>query len=99
MNEEQIRNSLKEVYDPEIGVNIVDLGLVYHVELRPEGAYIQMTMTSPACPLSEVITRNMDQVLRRTFPSLGEITIELVWNPPWSPEMMSDVAKTQLGWN
>ena len=99
MIEEQIRESLKEVFDPEVGVNIIDLGLVYQIELRPEELYIQITMTSPTCPLSGVITRNMDQVLRKTFPDLGEMTIELVWDPAWSPELMSDTAKKQLGWS
>ena len=98
MTEKQIRETLKQILDPEIGVNIVDLGLVYAIEIKPEEVYIQLTMTSPACPLHGVITRNMDQVLRRTFPDLGPMTIELVWEPPWSPEMMSDAAKKQLGW-
>jgi len=99
MTEEKIRETLKEVLDPEVGVNIVDLGLVYQVDIRPEEVHIQITMTSPTCPLSGVITRNMDQVLRKTFPDLGEMTIELVWDPPWSPELMSDTAKKQLGWS
>ena len=99
MTEEKIRETLKEILDPEIGLNIVDLGLVYQIELRPEELYIQITMTSPTCPLSGVITRNMDQVLRKTFPNLGEMTIELVWDPAWSPELMSDTAKKQLGWS
>ena len=98
MKEATIREILKKVIDPEIGVNIVDLGLVYQVQIRPEDIYIQLTMTSPACPLHGVITRNMDKELRKFFPNLGEMTIELVWDPPWSPEMMSEAAKKQLGW-
>jgi len=98
MNEESIFETLKIVMDPEVGVNIVDLGLIYKVELRPEEVYIQLTMTSPACPLHGVITRDIDKVLRQTFPDLGEMTIELVWDPPWSPELMSAAAKKQLGW-
>lgn len=98
MTEDQIRETLKQVYDPEIGVNIVDLGLVYNIEIKPEEVHIQLTMTSPACPLHGVITRNMDKILRQTFPELGPMTIELVWEPPWKPEMMSDAAKKQLGW-
>ena len=98
MQEETIREVLKKVVDPEIGVNIVELGLVYQVEIRPEEVYIQLTMTSPACPLHGVITRNMDKELRQAFPDLGEMTIELVWDPPWSPTMMSETAKKQLGW-
>jgi metal-sulfur cluster biosynthetic enzyme len=99
MNNDQILNALKVVMDPEIGVNIVDLGLVYQVEIRPEEVYIRLTMTSPACPLHGLITRNIDQVLRRTFPDLGAMTIELVWEPPWSPDLMSETARKQLGWN
>ena len=98
MTPESILETLKTVIDPEIGVNIVDLGLIYTVEQRPEELYIQLTMTSPACPLHGVITRNMDQVLREQYPELGEMTIELVWDPPWSPDLMSDAAKKQLGW-
>ena len=98
MKEDTIRETLKKVIDPEIGVNIVDLGLVYQVEIRPEEVYIQLTMTSPACPLHGVITRNMDKELRKSFPDLGEMTIELVWDPPWRPDMMSEAAKKQLGW-
>lgn len=99
MTEEQILETLKEVNDPEIGVNIVDLGLVYKVEIKPEEVYVQLTMTSPACPLHGVITRNMDKILRKSFPDLGPMTIELVWEPPWNPEMMSPAAKLQLGWD
>jgi metal-sulfur cluster biosynthetic enzyme len=98
MEEETIREILKKVIDPEIGINIVDLGLVYQVQIRSEEIYIQLTMTSPACPLHGVITRNMDKELRNSLPDLGEMTIELVWDPPWSPEMMSKAAKKQLGW-
>ena len=98
MTELEVRESLKEVLDPEIGVNIVDLGLIYQVEIRPEEVYVELTMTSPACPLHGVITRNMEQVLRKKYPDLGKMTIELVWDPPWSPEKMSDAAKRQLGW-
>ena len=97
MTEEQVCETLKVVLDPEVGVNIVDLGLIYEVEIRPEQVYIQLTMTSPTCPLSGVITQNMDKVLRSTYPDLGEMTIELVWDPPWSPEMMSEAAKLELG--
>ncbi len=99
MNEGQILELLKQVHDPEVGVNIVDLGLVYQVEIRPEELYIQITMTSPTCLLHGVIIRNMDQALRGRLPEIGEMTIELVWDPPWSPDLMSESAKQQLGWN
>lgn len=98
MNPEAILETLKSVVDPEVGVNIVDLGLVYKVEINPEEVYIQVTMTSPACPLHGVITRNMDKVLRKALPELGKMTIEVIWDPPWSPELMSAAARQQLGW-
>ncbi len=98
MTEEQIKETLKKVLDPEVGVNIVDLGLIYEIQIKPKEVYIQLTMTSPACPLHGVITRNMDKVLRAAFPDLGSMTIELVWEPPWNPGMMSEAAKKQLGW-
>lgn len=98
MNKEQVFNTLRNVYDPEIGINIVDLGLVYKVEIRPTELYIQITMTSPACPLHGVISRDIDTALREEFPELGPMTIELVWDPPWSPDMMSISAKQELGW-
>jgi len=98
MIKEQICETLKQVLDPEIGINIVDLGLVYAVEIKPEEVHIQLTMTSPACPLHGAITDHMKKILRQTFPELGPMTIEMVWEPPWSPEMMSEAAKKQLGW-
>jgi metal-sulfur cluster biosynthetic enzyme len=99
MTEEQIFAALQTVYDPEIGVNIVDLGLVYKVEIRPHEVYIELTMTTPACPLSSAITRSIEQALRQAFPQLLVVTVELVWEPLWNPEMMSPVAKQQLGWD
>ncbi len=99
MTPEKILETLKNVLDPEIGVNIVDLGLVYTVEVRPEEVFIQITMTSPACPLHAVITRDIESVLRKAFPELGKMTIELVWDPPWTPDRMSPIAKRQLGWS
>jgi metal-sulfur cluster biosynthetic enzyme len=98
MTPEQILETLKVVLDPEVGVNIVDLGLVYKVAIGPELVTIQITMTSPTCPLHGVITRNMDKVLRKGFPELGRMDIELVWEPPWSPDLMSAAARQQLGW-
>jgi metal-sulfur cluster biosynthetic enzyme len=98
MTQQHIRDALRSVYDPELGINIVDLGLVYSIEVEPGCVHIQITMTTPACPLHGVITREMERVLRKKFPDLGALTIEIVWQPLWSPEMMSDAAKHQLGW-
>ena len=98
MTEAQIRDALREVYDPEIGVNIIDLGLVYTISSDTEGVFIELTMTSPACPLHDMIIRNIKKTLWAVFPEIGDIDIELVWEPEWSPEMMSEAAKETLGW-
>ncbi|MBN1668981.1 MAG: metal-sulfur cluster assembly factor [Anaerolineales bacterium] len=98
MTEAQIRQALQQVIDPEIGISIVDLGLIYQITIEPEQVTIRLTMTSPACPLHGVITRDIDRVLRQTFPDLGAMTIELVWEPPWSPERLSPTARKMLGW-
>lgn len=98
MTEEEIRNTLRVVYDPEIGVNIVDLGLVYNIEVQARDVSIDLTMTTPACPLHEVIIQNMRDVLAMAFPNLGRVDVQLVWEPLWTPDMMSEAAKKQLGW-
>jgi metal-sulfur cluster biosynthetic enzyme len=99
MTEEQIRNALCAVYDPEIGVNIIDLGLVYKVAVQKQNVAIDLTMTTPACPLHEVIIRNMKDVLASAIPGIGIVDVNLVWQPVWTPDMMSEAAKKQLGWS
>jgi metal-sulfur cluster biosynthetic enzyme len=96
--EEQIRNGLREVDDPEIGINIVDLGLVYGIDISSSGVHIKMTMTTPACPLHSYLSDASEKAIRSRFPNVGTINIELVWDPPWDPAKMSAAAKHQLGW-
>lgn len=98
MKKEDVLNVLRTVIDPEIGINIVDLGLIYGIEIRPEEIHIQLTMTTPTCPLHGVITRHMERAVEQSFPALRAVNIELVWDPPWSPDRMSAAAKKQLGW-
>ncbi len=98
MNETEIRETLKAVVDPEIGINIIDLGLVYTIETGDDSIRVELTMTSPTCPLHQVIIAQMEQVLRQKFPEAKTVDIQLVWEPPWSPMMMSDEAKARLGW-
>ncbi len=95
----QIINTLRVVVDPEIGVNIVDLGLIYNVEIENNVICVAMTMTSPICPLGEMIVSEAEMLLRRAFPQAAGVRVELVWDPPWSPEKMTAQAKKQLGWN
>lgn len=95
---EQLRNTLRSVVDPEVGVNIVDLGLVYQVEVTPEAVKVLLTMTSPACPLSDLVIADAESAVRAVVPEAVPVSIELVWSPPWDPSMMSDKARENLGW-
>ena len=95
---EQVFDVLKNVVDPEIQYNIVDLGLIYDVKVtESKDVAIQMTLTSPACPFGPMIIHDV----RESTLSLGagDVQIELVWQPPWSPDRMSDEAKLDLGFD
>jgi len=95
-NEEMVREALKEVIDPEIGVNIVDLGMVYGIDMKEDEVKITMTLTTPMCPLSEYIDQAVKESLE-VFSSLQAVDVNLVWTPPWNPSMMSEDAKLELG--
>jgi metal-sulfur cluster biosynthetic enzyme len=94
--EEIVREALKEVIDPEIGVNIVDLGMVYGIDLNEDEVKITMTLTTPMCPLSEYIDQAVNEALE-IVPNLRQVEVNLVWTPPWNPSMMSEDAKLVLG--
>ena len=96
--EEQIRMALMEVIDPELGINIVDLGLVYGIDVSSAGISIKMTMTTPACPLHAYLSSASEDAIRNHFPDVNAVHIELVWEPPWDPTKMSQAARDQLGW-
>ncbi|HEX5475326.1 MAG TPA: metal-sulfur cluster assembly factor [Vicinamibacterales bacterium] len=98
MTDSDVRESLRTVIDPELGVNIVDLGLVYGIDLAPPRVRVVMTMTSPACPLGEYLTDLIDSTLHWQFREVEAIDVDLVWEPAWHPGMMSADAKRQLGW-
>lgn len=92
------RALLHDVVDPELGVNIVDLGLVYDVAVDDGGAVaIEMTLTTPGCPLSGFLEDQIRACLT-ALPQVRDVRVALVWDPPWGPEAMSDTAKEQLGW-
>jgi len=97
--EDRILEALRAVIDPELGVNVVDLGLVYGAAVMPNGdLLVQMTMTTPVCPLSAHLQREAEAALRRAFPDVRTIQVQLVWHPPWDPSMMSAAARRKLGW-
>lgn len=98
LDSDAVLEALHEVIDPELGVNIVDLGLVYDVAVGAEGdVAIEMTLTTPGCPLGGYIEDEINGCLRR-FPSVRGVSVVLVWDPPWHPSAMTDEAKRQLGW-
>jgi metal-sulfur cluster biosynthetic enzyme len=101
ISEDSVREELKKVIDPELFVNIVDLGLIYVVDLQPtdEGKTkvgIEMTMTSPACPAGPQLIANSRQVIER-MEDVSEVEVKIVMDPPWTPDRMTDDARDQLG--
>lgn len=94
---ETIRDALRQVEDPELGMDIVELGLLYDIETREPGTVrVTYSFTTPACPAGPQITGDIVNVVR-ALPGVAEVDAELVWNPPWTPERMSDDAKFILG--
>ncbi|RDH40800.1 MAG: SUF system Fe-S cluster assembly protein [Candidatus Aquirickettsiella gammari] len=92
-----IIEALKKVYDPEIPVNIYDLGLIYHISIDPQGLVkIEMTLTSPGCPVAQSFPGIVENAVNNVA-GVSEVQVELVWDPPWSSENMSAAAKLHLG--
>jgi FeS assembly SUF system protein len=95
--EEQVIDALRCVYDPEIPVNIYELGLVYNVDVGGNGdVLVRMTLTSPGCPVAGYLPTDVENRVL-AVPGVTSARVELVWDPPWNPGMMSDAAKLQLG--
>lgn len=97
---EALLHALREVIDPEVGMNIVDLGLIYRIEASDDEktVRVEMTMTSPACPMGEMIVENVETVLHAQLPETVQAEVRLVWEPPWHPSMMSKDAREHYGW-
>lgn len=94
---EAVIDALKDIYDPEIPVNIYDLGLIYDVEITPENhALVKMTLTTPNCPVAESMPGEVELRVG-SVPGVGHAEVELVWDPPWDPQKMTDEAKLELG--
>lgn len=97
-NPETLRAALRQVVDPEAGVNIVDLGLIYSITIADGVAQVAMTMTSAACPMGEMIVEEVEAALRAALPAGMDTNVELVWSPPWDPSMMSEAARRHFEW-
>ncbi|QSR84007.1 putative Fe-S cluster assembly protein SufT [Methylacidimicrobium sp. B4] len=101
VDEEMVYNRLRQVFDPEIPVNVVDLGLIYDCQVLPreEGAFevvVKMTLTAPGCGMGVVIAQDAQSRIRQ-IPNVTEARVDLVWDPPWNPGMISEQGKMQLG--
>jgi metal-sulfur cluster biosynthetic enzyme len=93
---QDIYQSLKAVYDPEIPVNIVDLGLIYDVQINDSNVYVQMTLTAPGCGMGPYIAQQAEWAIQE-IEGVEEVEIELVFEPAWSPDLISEDARAQLG--
>ena len=101
VTEEHVWDTLKTCYDPEIPINLVDLGLIYSCELKQQenggtNVEIKMTLTAPGCGLADFITGDAREKVRK-IPGVTDVTVELVWDPPWDRSMISEAAQLQLG--
>jgi metal-sulfur cluster biosynthetic enzyme len=98
VDDETIREALRQIDDPEAGMNIVDLGLVYGITVTDGAVHIDMTMTTAACPLADMITDQVRDVVTAIVPPGTGVNVQLVWDPPWTPDKMTGIAKGHFGW-
>lgn len=96
VTKEQVYEALQECYDPEIPVNIVDLGLVYDVEIEGNNVAVKMTLTAPGCGMGTMIAADAKQRIM-ALEGVEDASVDLVWEPPWNPSMISEEAKQRLG--
>jgi len=95
--EEQIKTAIRGIYDPEISVNIYDLGLIYSIDINDRSEVdVKMTLTAPACPVAGTLPGQVESVIK-SLDGVADAHVELVWDPPWSRDMMSDEARLALG--
>ena len=94
---ERVRDALRGVLDPELGASIVELGLVYDVQIVGATVFVTMTLTTPLCPMNEMIPDAVRQAVG-ALPGVGGVEVELVWTPAWEPQMMSRDLQKRLGW-
>jgi metal-sulfur cluster biosynthetic enzyme len=94
---EAVRDALRRVVDPELGIDVVDLGLVYGIEVIGTRVFVTMTLTTPLCPMNELIRATACDVVR-TLPGVTDVSVDLVWTPPWRPDMVSPQGRAKLGW-
>ena len=93
----KVVEAMRKCYDPEIPVNIYDLGLIYETKIEPTGVvHVKMTLTAPGCPAAGVLPGEVEDRIR-VLPTVTDVKVDVVWDPPWAKEMMSEAAKLPLG--
>jgi len=97
VTEKQVMDAMRECIDPEIGLNIVEMGLIYGVELKGDRVKIRMTLTTPMCPIGPMFRDDVREKVGK-LPGVKEVKVEFVFDPPWSPDKMAPEAKAQLGY-
>jgi metal-sulfur cluster biosynthetic enzyme len=95
--ERLITENLKQIYDPEIPMNIVDLGLVYGFEWAGDDVTLHMTLTAPGCPVAGILAEEVKTAIEKV-PNVHSAKVDMIWDPPWTPDRMSDFAKKQFGY-
>jgi len=95
--EHLITENLKQIYDPEIPMNIVDLGLIYGFEWAGDDVTLKMTLTAPGCPVAGILAEEVKAAVEKV-PNVHSATVDMIWDPPWSPDRMSEFAKRQFGY-
>jgi len=96
--QQPVIDALRRVVDPEVALSIVDVGVVYGVTVSDDRLHVRLTMTSAACPVADVIVADVERELDAIAPAALVIEVELVWDPPWTPDRMSEGAKRFMGW-
>lgn len=97
-SESAVRDVLEGVFDPEVGINIVDLGLVYGIDITGDDVKVTMTLTTPGCPLHETIAEAVDTSIHYFIPDIENVSIDLVWEPRWNTDMITPAGRKALGW-
>ena len=97
VTEENVMEALQTVNDPELMLPLVDLGLIYGVDIEGNDVVVTMTLTTPACPMNQYIGAQVEEALREGVPDIRNVGVNIVWSPPWNPNMMSEDAKRELG--
>ena len=96
VTKEDVMKTLRECYDPEIGISLVDLGLIYDVKVDKDKVHIKMTLTTPGCPMHSFMVQDVREKVKQ-IKGVKDVQVELIWDPPWTPDRMSEEVKEKVG--